>query len=268
MDTYDFAVQKVVEAGELLLRARDKGFEVATKGGNARDIVTSVDREANEFIISAIKKEFPSHRIYSEEGEGSNEALPFESPDAGDEQWVVDPIDGSSNFSRGIPHFCVCLGLLRGGIPVVGAVYNPVTKELFSFKKGGGAFLNGKPIHVSAVSELAKAQVVFSPGSRKPELWDWAAASYRKLLEHSQKRGMYGSSGLDICFVAAGRADVGVYGTLTTLDIAAALGILYEAGGITCAARGEPLALSAESQKVYMANSPTMLEQLRSLLED
>ncbi len=259
MDPYDFAIQEVVEVGEMLLRARDKGFEVAIKGGNPRDIVTSVDREANEYIISAIKKEFPAHRIYSEEGNGR------ETGD--DEQWVIDPIDGSSNFSRGIPHFCVCLGLLKGGVPVVGAVYNPVTKELFSFRKGGGAFLNGKAIQVSAVLELTKAQVVFSPGSRKSNLWDWAASSYRKLLEHSQKRGMYGSSGLDICFVAAGRADAGVYGTLTTLDIAAALGVLYEAGGVTCTAQGELLTLSAESQKVYMANSPTMLEQLRSLLE-
>lgn len=259
MDPYDFAVQKVAEAGELLLRARDKGFEVSAKGGNARDIITSVDHEANAFIISAIKKEFPTHRIYSEEGQGIEAG--------GDEQWVIDPIDGSSNFSRGIPHFSVCLGLLKDGAPVAGAVYNPVTKELFSFKKGGGAFLNGKPIRVSAVSELSKAQVVFSPGSRKPELWDWAASSYRKLLEHSQKRGMYGSSALDICFVACGRADAGLYGTLTTLDIAAALGILYEAGGVACNSTGAPLPLSSESQKAYLANTPAMLDQLRSLVE-
>jgi len=259
MDPYDFAVQKVAEVGELLLRAREAGFEVATKGGNVRDIVTSVDREANDFIISAIKKEFPTHRIYSEEGSGVEAGA--------DEQWVVDPIDGSSNFSRGIPHFSVCLGLLKGGVPVVGAVYNPVTRELFSFKKGGGAFLNDQPIHVSAIPELAKAQVVFSPGSRKPELWDWAAASYRTLLEHSLKRGMYGSSALDLCFIAAGRADAGIYGTLSTLDIAAALGILYEAGGAACNVQGAPVALSAEPQKVFMGNSPAMAEQMRSLLE-
>jgi len=259
MDPYDFAVQKVVEIGEMILSVREKGFEVAIKGGNPRDIVTSIDLEANGRIISAIKKEFPSHRIYSEEGEGTDHG--------GDEQWVIDPIDGSSNFSRGIPHFSVCLGLLKGGVPVVGAVYNPVTRELFSFKKGGGAFLNGETIRVSVVSELEKAQVVFSPGSRKSELWDWAAASYRKLLEHSSKRGMYGSSALDLCFIAAGRADVGVYGTLSTLDIAAALGILYEAGGVACNAQGAPFTLSSESQKVYMGNSLAMVEQIRSLLE-
>ena len=259
MDPYGFILQKIQEAGELVLAARARGFDVAAKGGNARDIVTSTDNEVNAFLVGEIQKAFPSHRIYSEEGSDVVEGS--------DEQWVIDPIDGSSNFSRGIPHFSVCLGMLKGGMPLVGAVFNPITRELFSFKKGGGAFLNGKPIRVSTVRELAQAQVVFSPGSRKPELWDWAAASYRKLLEHSLKRGMYGSSALDICFVAAGRADAGVYGTLSTLDIAAAIGILYEAGGSASDAAGNPLVFSTQSQKVFMANSPSMLEQIRPLLE-
>lgn len=259
MDPYEFTLQKVVEAGEMLLHARAAGFQVAIKGGNARDIVTSTDREVSAFLIGEIQKTFPTQRIYSEEGNDVAEGSV--------EQWAIDPIDGSSNFSRGIPHFCVCLGMVRDGVPLVGAIFNPITQELFSFKKGGGAFLNSKPIRVSGVGELAQAQVVFSPGSRKPELWDWAATSYRKLLEHSLKRGMYGSSALDICFVAAGRADAGVYGTLSTLDIAAALGVLYEAGGVAADAAGSPLALSPQSQKVFMANSPSMLEQVRLLLE-
>ncbi|TSC68921.1 MAG: inositol monophosphatase 1-like [Parcubacteria group bacterium Gr01-1014_56] len=259
MDPYEFSIQKVKEVGATLLDARERGFSVATKGGNPRDIVTSIDKKANDILVSAIKKEFPTHRLYSEEG-GDVVA-------GSDEQWVIDPIDGSANFSRGIPHFSVCLGLLKGGAPVAGAVYNPVTKELFSFKKGEGAFLNGNPIGVSGVSVLAEAQVVFSPGSRKPELWDWAAVSYRKLLEKSLKRGMYGSSALDICFVAAGRADVGVYGTLSTLDIAAALGILQEAGGVSASASGGSLEYSIASQKVYIGNSTPMLEELRVLLE-
>ena len=259
MNSYDFSVSLAKEAGELLLKLRDSSFTVDTKGGNSRDIVTSVDREINEYIVSAIKREYPTHRVYSEEGHGVEGGE--------DAQWVIDPIDGSSNFARGIPHFSVCLGLLEGGVPTVGAVYNPVTKELFSFKKGGGAFLNGKPIHVSAVSDLAQAQVVCSPGSRKPELWDWAATTYRRLLEHTQKRGMYGSSALDLCFIAAGRADAGVYGTLTTQDIAAALGILHEAGGVTCNERGEAVTLSTKSQKVFMGNSAQMAESIRTLIE-
>jgi fructose-1,6-bisphosphatase/inositol monophosphatase family enzyme len=259
MEPYDFAVDKIKQAGEMLIAAREKGFEVSTKGGNARDIVTSTDKEVSEFLISAIKKEFPNHDVYSEEASDAAKTSEF--------QWVIDPIDGSSNFSRGIPHFSICIGLLQNDVPVIGVVYNPVTQELFSFKKGEGAFFNGKPMHVSGTATLAQAQVIFSPGGRKRELWDWAAASYRKLLEHSLKRAMYGSSALDLCFLAAGRADVVIYGTLSTRDIAAALGILYEAGGVASDAKGEPVLLTRESQKIYLANSKLVLEEVRMLLE-
>lgn len=257
MNYYDFIVVSVREAGDLLMRLREEKFDTLEKAGNPRDIVTSVDFAVNEFLIGKIREMFPGDAIYSEEEGGIAE---------GGNTWAIDPIDGSSNFSRGIPHFSVCLGVLEGGVPVAGAVYNPVTRELFSFKKGGGAFLNGKPIHVSTVSDLAKAQVVFSPGSRKSELWDWAAASYRKLLEHSLKRGMYGSSALDLCFVASGRADVGVYGTLSTLDIAAAIGILLEAGGRVVTKKGEPIAFSAEPQTVIMANGEEIERSVLKLL--
>lgn len=259
MNPYDFCIEKVKEAGEMLLTAREEGFTVASKGGNVRDIVTNVDREVSEFLIGSIKKEFPTHRIYSEEGEGQEQGS--------DEEWTIDPIDGSSNFSRGIPHFAVCLGLVKEGVPVLGAVYNPVTRELFSFEKGRGVWLGGTPIHVSSVPELAKAQVLFSPGSRQASLWDWAGRSYRALLEHALKRGILGSSALDLCFIAAGRADAGVYGTLTTKDVAAAFGILSEAGGVAITSTGEPVTLTREPQKVFMGNSLAMAEEIRTLLE-
>jgi myo-inositol-1(or 4)-monophosphatase len=259
MHFYDFSIDVAQKAGQLLLEYREQGFETATKGGNVRDVVTSADKYVNEFLVQKIRAAFPEHRIYSEEGaEGAEES---------EYLWVIDPIDGSSNFSRGIPHYAVSIGLLTNGVPEVGAVYNPVTCELFSFKKGGGAFLNGTPIRVSDVPTLARAQVIFSPGSRRPELWDWASASYRKLLEHSFKRGMYGSSALDLCYVACGRADAGVYGTLSTLDIAGALGILTEAGGSALSSSGGPVLLRPESQKVYFGNGPELAEEVRILLE-
>ena len=242
----------------MLLVLRKEAFSTTSKT-SARDIVTSVDVALNNFLVGEVSTAFPDHAIYSEEGQGSVRESRY--------QWVIDPIDGSANFSRGIPHFAICLGLLEDGIPVAGAVLNPTTQELFSFTKGQGARLNGSPIRVSEVDGLAKAQALLSFGSRKPELWDWAAASYRKSLEHMLKRGTYNSSSLDICFLAAGRADVCVYGTLTTLDVATAFGLLYEAGGVASNAQGEPVSYSSESQKVYMANNPAMLKELRELLE-
>jgi myo-inositol-1(or 4)-monophosphatase len=259
MDPYEFACATVREAGDYLRDASKEAFSVGTKGGNARDIITSLDHEVNTRLIKAICTSYPTHRIYSEEGEGTSEGI--------DEQWVIDPIDGSSNFSRGIPHYAISLGLMREGIPVIGAIYNPVTQELFSFEKGRGAFLNDSPLSVSPIETLSDAQVIFAPGSRSPALFDWAGKSFRLLLEAAKKRGMYGSSALDICFIAAGRADAGVYGTLSTLDIAPAIGLLQEAGGIALAADGAILPFSTNPQKAYFGNSASMAEELRTLLE-
>jgi myo-inositol-1(or 4)-monophosphatase len=256
MDSYDFIVSTVREAGKVLLSSRDEGFKTMSKGGDPRDVVTSVDSAVNEFIIGKIKETYPDDTIYSEEGGGS---------EGGVRTWTIDPIDGSANFSRGIPHYAICLALLEGGVPTAGAVYNPVTGELFSFKKGGGAFLNGTPIKVSAITELKDASVFLHAG-RKPELWDWGGASYIKLLGAAKKTSNYGGSALDACFVAAGRIEANIYGRLTTMDIASAIGILLEAGGRVVNDKGEQIAFSTEPQKVVMTNSQEIEEAVLKLL--
>jgi myo-inositol-1(or 4)-monophosphatase len=257
MTPYEFAIAKVKEAGEQVLELRKKKFDVDIKGGDPRDLVTSIDIEINNFLVEAIKREFPTHGIYSEEGSGVTNASDF--------MWVIDPIDGTSNFARGIPHFAVCLGLLEKNIPVVGAVYNPVTRELFSFEKSKGAFLNDEPIHVTPTEELSKAQILLHAG-RKEHLWEWGGESYKKLLANANKTGNLAGSALDICFIAAGRVEGVVYGALTTEDIAGAFGILNEAGGIACNSEGKPIEFSTTPQKFYAANNQKILDQLRALI--
>jgi myo-inositol-1(or 4)-monophosphatase len=256
MTRYDFIIAQVRSAGELLMRLREESFETREKSGDPRDIVTSVDLAVNDFLIGNIRESFPDDAIYSEEGGGVSGAGRL---------WTIDPIDGSSNFSRDIPHFSICVAFLEGGIPMAGAVYNPVTRELFSFKKGGGAFLNDSPIRVSAVTSLKDAAVFLHAG-RKPELWDWGGASYTKLLEAAKKTGNYGGSALDTCFVASGRIEANIYGRLTTMDIAAAIGVLLEAGGRVVNDKGEPIAFSVEPQKVVMSNGPEMEAAVLKLL--
>ena len=258
MEPYDFILEKAREAGDMIARLRAEGFETHAKGGDPRDVVTSVDLKVSEFLAGEIRKSFPGHGIYSEEGGGTG--------GKGEFLWVIDPIDGTANFSRGIPHFAVCLGLLEKNAPIAGAVYNPVTRELFSFKKGEGASLNGAPIRVSSVAELSNAGVFLHAG-RKKELWSWGGSSYAALLERAHKTSNFGSSALDVCFVAAGRIEAAVYGTLSTMDVAAALGILAEAGGAALAASGEPARLSPEPQKLYAANSEALARELIALLE-
>ena len=256
MNHYDFVTKTVREAGRLLLKLRDEGFSATHKGSDQRDIVTSVDTAINEFIIGKIKEAFPNDAIYSEESIGVED---------GKNSWAIDPIDGSSNFARGIPHYAVCIAHLSGGVPNTGAVYNPVTNELFSFKKGGGAFLNGKPISVSHISDMKEASVFLHAG-RKPELWDWGGASYTKLLAGAKKTLNYGGSALDACFVASGRIEANIYGRLSTMDIASAIGILLEAGGRVVNDNGEPAVFSTEPQKVLMTNCKEIEQSLLKLL--
>lgn len=255
VEAYDFILQTVREAGELLLAKRDEGFETSAKGGDGRNVVTSVDFAVNDFITRKIREAYPDDAIYTEESGGQETSR----------MWAVDPIDGSSNFSRGIPHYAVCLALLEGNAPIAGAVFNPVTEELFSFKKGGGAFLNGAPIAVSPIVDLKESSVLLHAG-RKPELWRWGGESYTKLLEAAKKTANYGGSALDASFVAAGRVEANIYGRLTTMDIAAAIGLLLEAGGRVVNDRGEPVAFSTEPQRVLMSNNEQIEKALLGLL--
>lgn len=258
MEPYDFIVAQVREAGKLLMRLREEKFETLAKGGDPKDVVTSVDLAVNNFLIEKIREVYPDDAIYSEEvGADVVKTAP--------RLWAIDPIDGSSNFSRGIPHFAICVAYLEGGVPEAGAVYNPVTNELFSFKRGGGAFLNGKPIRVSAETNLKNSFVLLHAG-RKPEFWEWGGHAYRQLLEHAKKTSNLAGSALDMCFVAAGRVEADIYGTGSLLDIAAAVGILHEAGGVIMNEHGEPSSLLATPQRIIAANSTTIADALIAIL--
>ncbi|MBI5045403.1 MAG: inositol monophosphatase [Candidatus Niyogibacteria bacterium] len=222
-DFYKFTVDLTKKAGEFLKELYHLDFVVSHKGDDIRDVVTDADIKISHFISSAIKKQFPDHAIYSEEG---TDIFVKKTKYV----WSIDPIDGTSNFSRHIPHFAICVGLMENGVPVIGAVYNPITDELFSFQKGGGAFLNGQKIRISLETDLKKSFVLLHVG-RDPKIRDWGIGLYKKLLGEVKKINNFASSSLDICFVAAGRAELAVYGTLTTMDISSAIGILEEAGG-------------------------------------
>lgn len=257
MEPYDFVITLVKDAGELLLKQSKEAFQVMIKNNDAKDIVTAVDIAVNNFLVDALKKEFPAYGIYSEEGSKESEE--------GEYVWAIDPIDGTSNFVRHIPHFAICVGLLHKGIPVLGVVYNPVTRELFSFKKGEGAYVNGERIEVSKVKDLKKA-CVFLHAGREQELWQWGGDGYAKLLANAQKTGNFGGSALDACFVAAGRTEANIYGRLSTFDIASAIGILTEAGGRVVDENGNPVTFSKEPQKIFMSNNESIEKSLLSLL--
>lgn len=256
MNYYDFTLDLVQRAGEKL-RAASQSIVTSHKGADVRDVVTNTDLEINTFLVDEIKRTHPDHHIYSEESAGASAMSEYE--------WTIDPIDGSANFSRGIPHFAICVGLLQNGVPIVGAVYNPTTNELFSFEEGRGAFLNGLSIHASSVMQPGDAQSLLIVG-HQAKLWDWGTAVYRSFIEHMKKNKALGSSSLDLCFLAAGRADIVVYGTLTTRDVACAIGIVRAAGGEVYTLDGTPADLLSTRQTIVATATPELLANSKLLL--
>lgn len=257
MDFYTFTTQLIAEAGEFLLIKRNEVFSVGFKNENRKDTVTSVDIEMGEFITSRIRAMYPEHAIYSEEAKDIS---------GNQYQWVIDPIDGSAVFARGIPQYAISIGLLKQGVPIVGAVLDPVANELFSFADGKGVFLNGTAITVSKTTDVKSCFTLFAAG-RKDEQREWAGESYKTLLGSVNKTKNFGSSALSLCYIASGRIEAVIAGTFTTMDIAAAVGILRAAGGVITDAEGNDARLLKDSQRIYAANSQQVNSEIISLLE-
>ena len=187
--------------------------------------VTEIDLQAERLIVGRIREAFPDHRILAEEGGGTEWSAP------GPPIWMVDPVDGTNNLVHGFPHVGISLALVDGGSPVVGVVCDPLREETFAAAVGGGATLNGEPIRVSAVSELARAFLATGfPYDRSEETDNNLANLSRFILSvRGIRRG--GSAELDLAYVACGRLDGFWELGLKTWDVAAGGLIVQAAGG-------------------------------------
>jgi myo-inositol-1(or 4)-monophosphatase len=249
------AVRAAREAGKILERRLGESREITYKGpGN---IVTDADMAAQESILETIRAAFPHHAILSEE------MVPPEADD-GRPLWVVDPLDGTTNYSRRWPSFCVSIAVSEGGRVMAGAVYEPNLDEMFHAHRGGGAFVNGAPLRVSAVDSLTGALMSMNwPYGRE------GMAQAMRLLECLMPRvgtmRSVGSAALSLCHVAAGRSDIYFHPSLYAWDVAAAGLILEEAGGTLTDLQGEPWTL--QSAQCLGTNS-LLLEEVVEVLDD
>src|SRR3989449_9382157 len=195
-------------------------------------MVTDVDRRSERAIVEILHAAFPGHRILAEEGgEHSQRKSPY--------RWIVDPLDGTTNFTHGFPAFCVSIGLEVEGRIVLGVVYDPLRQELFEAEVGKGALLNGRRIHVAKVPALNKALLVtgfaYDRDSRQRNL-----EHFERFVLASQGLRRTGSAALDLCYVAAGRADGFWELKLAPWDVAAGSVIVSEAGGRITDFTGKP----------------------------
>ena len=224
------------QAGALLREFYAKG--VATEYKGDVDLVTEADRASEELIVAELKKAFPAHGVYGEEGTRSGLESEY--------RWYVDPLDGTTNFAHGFPAFCVILGLERrakglaagagslsedqDGEMVAGVIYDPLRDEMFSAERGKGAWLNGRQVHVSKIATLEESLTGTGFPSRKrhgsPNIYFYQEITLRS---HGVRRA--GSAGLDLAYVACGRLDGFWEFNLNPWDTSAGVLMVEEAGG-------------------------------------
>lgn len=225
----EMAKDMAFAAGEILNQKLQTGVTIERKG--RIDLVTDADRAAEEYIVKQLKKLFPHHGILGEEGTrvgGSSEFL-----------WVIDPVDGTTNFAHGFPYFAVSLGLMRGEEVVLGVVYNPQTKECFLAERGSGAFLNGKQLSVSRHKTLEASLLATGFPYDVDTAQENNLASFGRLTIASQGVRCLGSASLDLCQVASGRLEAFWERSLHPWDTAAGSIMVTEAGGRISGCQGQ-----------------------------
>jgi myo-inositol-1(or 4)-monophosphatase len=196
--------------------------------------VTEIDLQAEEIIVSRLREQFPGHRLLAEEGGGDEWRAP------GPPIWLVDPLDGTNNLSHGFPHVGISLGLVEEGTPVVGVVHDPLRDETYTARAGGGASLNGEPIAVSGVADLAQAFLATGFPYDRRTAPDNNVERLGRFLRSSQGVRRTGAAVLDLSYVACGRLDGFWEIRLSPWDVAAGILIVREAGGRVTDANGSP----------------------------
>lgn len=224
-------------AGALIRENWDRPRTIEYKG--AIDLVTSVDREAERQILEILQREFPDHGFLSEEA-------PAVEARSKEYRWIVDPLDGTTNFAHGYPHLSVSVALQQNGRTILGLVYDPLRNECFRAVAGQGAFLNDAPIRISPVEQLDKALLATGFPYDRRQHADKYLAFFRAFLTRTQGIRRAGSAALDLCYVASGRIDGFWELKLKPWDVAAGALIVAEAGGKVTDFSGNPLSIFAD----------------------
>lgn len=254
-DYLHVAEQTAREAGALLREGYTQAKHIAFKG--SVDLVTEYDHRSERLILSRLRAAFPEHAIRAEESGRSGRPADYE--------WLVDPVDGTTNFAHGFPVFAVSIALVRRGVPVAGAVYDPTRDEMFLAEAGQGAALNGAPLHVSAETRLDRALLTTGFPYEVRTNPDNNFAQFMQFYRRAQAVRRPGSAALDGAYVACGRVDGYWELSVKPWDVAAAALLVREAGGCVTTAAGDEDFL--EEPAILMSNGHLHAPMLRVLRE-
>lgn len=228
----EVAMAAAREAGRILAERFHRKRTVAHKG--AIDLVTDADTAAEEAILRVIRERFPDHAILAEESGAQGTS---------DIRWIVDPLDGTTNYAHGVPQFAVTIGCEAEGVVDVGVIYDPMRDELFWAVRGEGAFLNGEPIGVSSTARLEDAILCTGFPYWIHENFEKPLALFGAYLRRVQAVRRYGAAAIDLAWLACGRFDGFFELGLEPWDVAAGVLLIEEAGGVVTHLDGSPMRL-------------------------
>jgi len=230
------AVRAARRAGSVINRAALAGGGLQVRAKRANDFVTEVDKAAEAAILEVVRKAYPAHAILAEESGASgpeSDAAPAEF------RWVIDPLDGTTNFIHGFPQYCVSIAVEHHGALEHAVIYDPVKDELFTASKGRGAFLNDRRMRVSKCTRLAEALVGTGFPFKELARADLYLRQLRSIMEKSSGVRRAGAAALDLAYVACGRLDAFWELGLAPWDMAAGVLLIQESGGLVTDLTGD-----------------------------
>lgn len=230
------AIAAAKKSGKIFLQYFGRPKSVKIKDNDPRNLVTEIDHKIEILIRKTIHKNFPRHKIIGEEF-GSHKL------NKNDFVWIIDPVDGTTNYIHGLPLCCISIGLWQNNIPLVGVIYSPVANHLYYATKAQGAFLDGKKIKVSGNTNLGLAFGGFGWGRNIEK----AKVNFPKLVHILHKIRTLGSATYELCCVASGIYDFYIQSEINAWDFAAGALIVKEAGGEITQIDGKPLTLNSKS---------------------
>jgi len=259
------AIEAARYAGRYMLKKIGNFGEISYKKNNMINLVTESDKKSEKIIINHIRKNFPGHSFLAEES-GEIASLPSVARnDAGSGfKWIIDPIDGTTNYAHGLGIFCTSIGLEKDGVVIAGVVYDPSRDELFFAEKNKGAFLNKKQIYVSAISDISKSLLVTGFAYNFKEAKYANIENFKNFLLVSQAVRRTGSAAIDLCYVACGRFDGFWEVGLNPWDTAAASLIAEEAGAKLTDFKGRGYSIY---DKEILASNGKIHKQMLSVLK-
>lgn len=236
------AIRAARKAGRIITRAAEDIDTVRVTRKSANDFVTEVDKASEAAVIETLLEAYPTHAILGEESGfaanaqtefiGNDGQLNFEAVKAAPFVWIIDPLDGTTNFIHGMPHYCVSIGLMEKGVMTQGLVYDPIRDEMFTASKGRGAFLNDRRIRVTKLDRIYESVLGTGFPFKQLSHLDTYLGYFRKLTVEGASLRRPGAAALDLAYVAAGRYDGFFEIGLAPWDVAAGALLVTEAGGV------------------------------------